>query len=118
MSGQIGETRSAVTWWLISIVCGIIQLVWAYKVWEEIKNFTGKDINPVVKVILMIIPLVNIFILYTMFSEINEMEAKAGIPEGDRLSPIVNLLLMCVFGIGIIFAQNHLNDIWKRAAPA
>jgi membrane protein insertase Oxa1/YidC/SpoIIIJ len=83
--------------------------------WKEIAEFTKKDINPIVKVVLMFIPIVNIYMIYTLYKEINEMEAMVGIPEGDRLNPIVNLILTCIAGIGMIFAQNHMNAVWKKA---
>ncbi|MFO8051983.1 MAG: hypothetical protein R6V01_09865 [Thermoplasmatota archaeon] len=90
--------------------------VWIFKVWTEIAEFTKKDISPGTKLIFMFIPILNLITLYQMYDEIAQMEEMVGIPEDERLNPIVNLLLTCiVFGIGIIFAQNHLNEIWAKA---
>ncbi|MFW3146689.1 MAG: hypothetical protein ACMUIE_07760 [Thermoplasmatota archaeon] len=113
--GPVGEERSGVVWWLLSILCFIIELVWLHKVWSEIAAFTKEDINPTVKVVFMFIPILNIITLYQMYAKIAEMEGMVGIPEGERLNPIVNLILTCIAGIGIIFAQNHLNTVWEKA---
>ncbi len=113
--GPVGQERNSIVWWLLTICLGIPGIYWIYIMWKEIAEFTKKDINPIVKVILMFIPLVNIYMIYTLYKEINEMEAMVGIHEGDRLNPIVNLILTCVAGIGYIFAQNHMNAVWKKA---
>lgn len=113
--GPVGQERNGVVWWIIYLVCFIAGIYWIYMMWKEIAEFTKKDINPIVKVILMFIPIVNLYMMYTLCKEINEMEAMAGIPEGDRLNPIVNFILMCIYGIGLIFAQNHMNAVWKKA---
>lgn len=113
--GPVGEERSPVVWWLLCIVCCIIEYVWIFKVWTEIADFTKKDISPGVKLLFMFIPILNIITFYQMYAEIAEMEEMVGVREEDRLNPILNLLLTCVMGIGVIFAQQHLNDVWAKA---
>ena len=117
MAGQVGEERGPVKWWLLSICCLIPGFMWIHKVWTEIKNFTGnEEINPTTKTIFMIIPILSIITMYNMYKEIAEMQGTVGIPEDDRLNPVVNLILsMVVAGIGIIFAQKALNAIWEKA---
>lgn len=113
--GPVGEERNSVVWWLLSMVCAIVIYVWIFKVWSEIAAFTKKDISPGMKLVFMFIPILNIITLYQMYAEIAEMEEMVGIPESERLNPIVNLILTCIAGIGYIMAQNHLNAIWEKA---
>jgi len=113
--GAVGEERNPVVWWLLCIVCFIVEFVWILKVWTEIAEFTKKEISPGMKLLFMFIPILNIITIYQMNAEIAEMEGMVGIPEEERLNPIVNLILMCVFGLGIMFAQQHLNAIWEKA---
>ncbi|MBW1692432.1 MAG: hypothetical protein JRJ70_17170 [Deltaproteobacteria bacterium] len=114
--GPVGEERNPVVWWLLSMVCFIVGFYWIYKVWTEIAEFTKKEeIDPTMKVVFMLIPILNIITLYQMYDEIAKMEESVGISEEERLNPIVNLLLTCVLGIGYIFAQQHLNTIWEKA---
>jgi hypothetical protein len=71
--------------------------------------------NPFLKTALMLVPLVNIIIVYQMFAEISEMEEMVGITEEESLNPIINILFCFLFLIGIMYAQDHLNRVWERA---
>jgi hypothetical protein len=112
--GTPGVERNPVVWWLLSF-CFVVNFIWIYRVWTEIATFTKKDINPMLKTALMLVPLVNIIIVYQMFAEISEMEEMVGVPEEESLNPIINLLFCFLFLIGIMYAQNHLNGVWDRA---
>jgi len=113
--GSVGEERNPVVWWLLCMVCFIVEFVWILKVWTEIAAFTNKEISPGLKLLFMFIPILNIITIYQMYAEIAGMEETVGIPEGERLNPILNLILTCVFGLGILFAQQHLNNVWAKA---
>lgn len=113
--GPVGEERNPVVWWLLSVVCFVVSFVWVYKTWTEIAEFTKKDIDPVKKVLLMLIPYIGVVIFYQMFEEIAEMEKMVGIDEEDRLNPMQNILMCCLFGISINYAQEHLNEVWDNA---
>ncbi|MGA1873614.1 MAG: hypothetical protein ACMUHY_08065 [Thermoplasmatota archaeon] len=112
--GTPGVERNPVVWWILSI-CVVVNIIWIYRVWTEIASFTKKDIKPILKTVLMLVPILNLVILYQMFSEISEMEEMVGIPEEERLNPVVNLLMCLVLLLGIMFAQKHLNSIWEKA---
>jgi hypothetical protein len=112
--GTPGVERNPVVWWLLGL-CFIVDIIWIYRVWSEIAAFTQKDIKPILKTVLMLVPILNIVILYQMFAEISDMEEMVGIPEDENLNPILNLLFCLVFLLGIFFAQKHLNRIWERA---
>lgn len=112
--GTPGIERNPIVWWLLGL-CFIVDLIWIYRVWAEIASFTRKDIKPMLKTALMIIPILNIVLAYQMFGEISEMEEMVGIPEDESLNPIINLLLCFLFMIGIMNTQKHLNRVWERA---
>jgi len=112
--GRVGKERNPFVWWVLGM-CFVVDFVWFYRAWKEIAEFTRKEINPVLKTIFMAIPVLNLITAYQMFREISGMEYMVGIPEEKRLNPVVTLLLCIVFGIGLIFAQKHLNDIWGAA---
>ena len=44
--GTVGEERNPVVWWILCIVCFIVEFVWIFKVWTEIAGFTNKEISP------------------------------------------------------------------------
>ena len=113
--GEIGSERNAIVWWILCVLFYPIQFVWAYLCWVDIKKFTEKDINPVIYLILMLIPIVNLVILYMLCSNIKEMQALAGVPDDEQINPIMVFILMCCFGIGIILAQNGINKTWEYA---
>jgi hypothetical protein len=113
--GAVGEERNPVVWWLLCMVCFIVSFVWILKVWGEIAEFTKKEISPGLKLVFMLIPILNIITMYQMYAEIAGMEEMVGIPEEERLNPILNLILTCILGLGIIFAQQHLNKVWEKA---
>ena len=79
------------------------------------KKHQKKDTTPVLYVILMLVPIVNLVILFMLCSNIKEIQGVAGVPDDEQINPIVTFLLMCCFGIGIIFAQNGLNKTWEYA---
>ncbi|MBN1390683.1 MAG: hypothetical protein JXA22_08595 [Candidatus Thermoplasmatota archaeon] len=112
--GNPGVERNPIAWWVLGL-CFVVDIIWVYRVWKEIASFTKKDINPVLKTVLMFVPILNIVIVYQMFSEISEMEEMVGIYEDERLDPIINLVMCFLFLIGIMFAQQHLNKVWQRA---
>ena len=64
--GAVGEERNPVVWWLLCIVCFIVEFVWMFKVWSEIAEFTKKEINPTIKLVFMFIPILNIITIYQM----------------------------------------------------
>ena len=113
--GQIGEDRNAILWWILCIFLGIVTYIWVYMCWNDIKNFTKKDVSPILYVILMLIPIVNLVVLYMLCSNIKEMQQMAGVPEDEQINPIIVFILMCCFGIGIILAQNGINKTWEYA---
>jgi hypothetical protein len=114
-NGTIGKDRDPLLWWVLGFFFYPVQVVWAYVCWEDIKNFTKKDIPSVLYLILMFIPIVNIIILYSLFCHIKEMQETAGVPESEQINPIVVIILMCCFGIGIFMAQGHINNTWEYA---
>ena len=113
--GQIGEDRNAILWWILCILLGIVTYIWVYMCWNDIKNFTQKDISPILYVILMLIPIVNLVVLFLLCSNIKEMQEMAGVPADEQINPIIVFILMCCFGIGIILAQNGINKTWEYA---
>ena len=64
---------------------------------------------------LVIVPIYNIYVMYLVYTGIADMQEVDGVPECDRVNPILLLILsMVVAGVGIILAQNALNAHWQK----
>ena len=115
--GEIGEERNAILWWILCIIVplGICTYILAYLCWKEIKEFNKRDINPVLYVVLMLIPIVNLVMWYLLMTGIKDTQERAGVPGDEQINPIVTFLLLCCFGIGIIVGQSGMNKAWKYA---
>jgi hypothetical protein len=113
--GQIGKPRSWVSVVLLSLVTlGIYGLVWQYKTFQEMKDYTGNGIGGVLGLILAIfVGFVNPFL---MSAEVGNMYDAEG--QEKPVSGITGLwILLPIVGTFIWLAktQNALNRYWEAA---
>jgi hypothetical protein len=75
--------------------------------------------------LMLVIPFYSYFVVgFRLTPRVREVQARAGIPEEERLNPLATLVgggfLMPVFGIGTwimgMACQEALNEVWQRAA--
>lgn len=114
-SNFIGKTRNAgavIFFGLITL--GIYNLVWYYKINNEIKQRDkNQSVSPGLAVFALFIPIVNIVSLYNTTNRIKLMQKADG--STDLISPSVSLIWVLLFGIGYpIYLQGALNNHWHE----
>ncbi|WP_026455297.1 DUF4234 domain-containing protein [Saccharomonospora iraqiensis] len=123
-NGIAMKNRHPVTVWLLwpLITFGIYHLVWYFKIHKEMAEFDRRRSVPTVGPMLVLLllswtviaPLVS---YYNCGNRIRNAQRAAGMQV--TCSPVVGLLLMFVFGLGILYYQVELNKITDAyQAPA
>jgi hypothetical protein len=117
------KQRQPVAVWLglPLITLGIYHLVWYYKIHAEMAQFDRRRVVPVAGPMLVILllgwtvvgPLVSYF---NTGRRIANAQRAAGLP--TTCSAGVGLLLMFVFGLGILYYQSELNKVTGSYAGA
>lgn len=112
--------------------CGLYFFYWFYETNKELYKHNGIDTNPLFRTIGLIAPLLNIYLLWVFFKDIQKFTAKAGTPELKYpgwltvafifFSALYRLPFLFSF-LGflsvapVIVAQNALNAYWKKEQP-
>ncbi len=112
-SGAVGTLRSPVFVILISIItCGIYFLYWTYKVFEEMKQYSGEGVGGVIGLVIgIIVSPVNWFL---MPSEVGNMYERTGREKPVRgVTGFWNLIPLIGTIIWIVKVQNALNEFWE-----
>ncbi len=106
---------------LMLFTCGLYGFYWYYKNSCYIRDELGKDVNPILMTILLIIPIVNIVIFFILLNDMNKFIEKEGI---GSYSPILNTLIMVLLGgpftLGmwvLINVQESFNEFWRLKEP-
>jgi hypothetical protein len=96
------------------ITLGIYGLVWLYKTYQEMKDWSGEGVGGAVGLILGIIPFVSIATLFVLPSEVKNLYEREG-----REAPVTAatgcwVLLPFVGGLVWLFkVQGALSDFWR-----
>ena len=101
------------------VTLGLYSIYWWYQVFREWKAYTKADYNPLIKLITLIIPLYNIYVIYKFLTELNERSAKKKL---EILEPVNTLVVTLVgsifFGAGYLYLihkiQSVLNTHWEK----
>lgn len=122
-SGTAKLRRPWATFFLALVTLGIYYLVWYYKINRELRDY-GIGTSPLTSLVaitlgaLIIVP--PFVSLWNTLGRIQEAERKAGsetrISRG--LGIILYLIALIFLPFEIPYIQEHLNNVWKRAAPA
>jgi hypothetical protein len=119
--GKQMRRRDVVLTWLVFplITLGIYHLVWYYSIQAEMKEFDPREtkINPVGSLLTILFgwilcgipPLVS---YYNTGKRIANAQRAAGLPQ--TCNPLVGLLLMFVFSLGILYHQTELNKVTEN----
>ena len=103
---------------LLFFTCGLFEYYWFYKNSKLVYNEMNKDSNALLRTILFLIPIVNIFAYYFYLDDIKKLLVENNL---RTFSPIWNLLLYMFFpilGLWSFFnVQEHLNEYWKLKEP-
>ncbi|GHF45647.1 hypothetical protein FHX82_001692 [Amycolatopsis bartoniae] len=115
-TGLSMKERNPVLVWLLwpLLTLGIYSLVWYYKIHKEMAEFDRRRAVPVAGPVLVLLflswtliaPLVS---YYNTGNRIRNAQRAAGLPE--TCSAVGGMLLMLVFGVGVVYYQSELNKI-------
>lgn len=101
-------------WLLLSF--GLWGAAWVYNNLNEIGDATQKDTNATLKTVLYFVPIVNLFVLYFVWKDVDEFVEGTG---EQGFSVILYTLLTIFIPFAAIFTyisvQNKLNAAWGRA---
>lgn len=120
--GEIGRPRNLGVSLLLAIVTlGIYIFFWVGMYYNELKNYRGKGLGPVLGVIFMFIPILNIVNYFILSNEIEMLNREDG-----REPPMTTIwglwFLLPLIGpiIWWVRAQTSMNEFWisKGAQPA
>jgi hypothetical protein len=116
---QIGKKRSPVAVWLLTLITlDIYFLVWYYKINKEAQAYDSSiKVNPAVAV-LAIIPggfvlVPELVSLFKTGERMKQLQQSSGAQPSS--SGILFLILMLIFGIGVIYLQSEINKAWDSA---
>jgi hypothetical protein len=122
-NGTAKLRRPWATFFLALVTLGIYYLVWYYKINRELRDY-GVGTSPLTSLLaitlggLLIVPPFVSF--WNTLGRIQEAERKAGsetaISRG--LGLVLYLVALIFLPFEIPYIQEHLNYVWKRAAPA
>lgn len=121
-SGQIGRARNLGVSFLLAVVTiGIYIFFWVGMYYNELKNYRGRGIGPVLGVIFMFIPILSIVNMFILSNEIEMIHREDG--QEPPMTTIWGLwFLLPIIGAIIwwVRAQSSMNQFWisKGAQPA
>lgn len=99
-------------WLLLSF--GLWGFAWIHDNLSEVGGALGRDTQPTLKTVLYIVPIVNIFVLYFTWKDVNEFIESTG---ENGFSPILYVILNFIPIVNIfiyISVQSKLNAGWMR----
>jgi hypothetical protein len=117
--GLAMKNRHPVLVWLLwpFLTLGIYHLVWYYKIHKEMAEFDRRRSVPVAGPMLVLLFLSWTFIApmvsyYNCGTRIRNAQRSAGLPQ--TCSPVAGMLLMLVFGVGVLYYQLELDKICDK----
>jgi hypothetical protein len=112
----VGKVRSAAAVVIFSIITlGIYYLVWIYKVFRELNDYTGDGLGGVIALVIAL--LLDPVIWFVLPSEIGNVYAGSGREKPVRgVTGLWNLIPLLGFIIWVVKVQGAMNRIWEAAA--
>lgn len=101
---------------LILVSFGLWAFAWIYHTAEEVSPAAGEEASPPLRMLGFLVPLVNIFVLFLSWRDIDNFLKK----HGAKDFPVVVFLLLSIFIpfaaiFTYIIVQNRLNTGWETA---
>ena len=117
---QRGEVRDPIMVMVLSLVtCGIYQLYWISKSYEELNRGLGREQFNFVKDLLLSVVTCGIYGIYAMWQFLNgvtELQQKWGVQ--PKFEAPIMFIVLFVFGPAVTFmAQDSLNNAWEHGTP-
>jgi hypothetical protein len=111
-TGAIGELRKPLTVVLLSLVtCGIYQLWWYYRDFEDMKQHSGEGVGGLLGLLLAIF--CSIIAVFLLPAEVGNLYAREGQEKPiTALTAFWNLIPIAGWIIFIYKVQNALNNYW------
>jgi hypothetical protein len=115
--GPVGTPRTALGVIGLSIITlGIYGLVWTYKTFQEMKDYSGEGVGGLVGLLLSFVPLVTLFLLP---SEVKGLYEREGRPSSVSPSTGFWAFIPLVGGLVWLFkVQGALSDFWRSEGAA
>lgn len=111
----VRSVGSCAGWLILSF--GLWGFAWIYNTLTEIGDAMRKDTNATLKTVLFLVPIVNLFVLYFVWKDVDEFVEGTG---EQGFSVILYTLLTIFIPFAAIFTyisvQNKLNAAWMRAS--
>ena len=113
MPGPVGKVRSPLAVLLLSIVTlGIYGLVWHYKTFQEMKDYSGEGIGGGLGLVLELF--CGIVVAFLLPAEVGNLYAKEGQPKPVSGTTGLWVLLPLLGGLIWLWkVQDRLNDFWQ-----
>lgn len=112
----LGKERSPLGVLLLSIITlGIYGLVWEYKTFQELKDYSGEGLGGLLGLVLSFF--CSIIVIFVLPNEVGNLYRKAG--QASPISAVTGLWVLIPFIGGIIWlfkVQGRLNDFWASQA--
>lgn len=118
---------------LINILsCGLYNLYWFYKNWQQLKKHNNLDIMPIWRTISLFIPIIGLVVLWEHIREIKDYAEAAGVKRTYSTAGMFLLWLLFLIGarlpepwdyLGLLSAiplalvQRTLNSYWDIVQP-
>lgn len=118
---------------LLSILTlSLYNFYWFYRNWENMKTHNDKDISPILRTIGLIIPIINIFLIYGQFRDIKNYVEESGVETFSSpglitigyiffnlLSELPGIFWLLAFGYlwPMVIVQRTLNNYWEKELP-
>ena len=96
---------------LTIITLGIYGLVWSYKTFQEMKDYSGEGVGGLVGLLLGFVPFVTLFLLPSEVKGLYDRDAHA-----SPVSPTTGLWVLVPFVGGLVWlfkVQGALSDYWR-----
>ena len=113
---MIGKQRNPVTVWLLVLVTfGIYGIYWWYMANKEVNDYDPSiEVNPVLAVLALFVPICNIVTIVRTGSRIGQAQQNKN---GNReCSGGLGFLLAILFALDFMYYQANLNKLWEGAA--
>jgi drug/metabolite transporter (DMT)-like permease len=111
---QVGKTRHPWgVWLLVVLTLGIYGLYWYYKVNAEARDYEQTvNVHPGLSVLAVFIPIAGIVSFVRTGGRIDQAQRASG--SRYRCSGLVGIILMLLAGVGIVYYQSQLNNVWDQ----
>jgi hypothetical protein len=104
-------------WGLGWLTVFVYVFVWYYKINDEARRYLqDENIKPVLALLALFVPIVNIISYYRTGERVVRMEEKAGIQK--TVEPILGTIAGLIYFLHIPYYQDHLNKVWDQGAVA